>query len=137
MPSPEPAKSPVWGQVLSGVLLLSGIGLIAWSLILPALSNGRRSWSQEQARQYQMTAIRLHGLSHDMVHAAEQGSEEATRAELDKAQTEYDLLRRQLESAMARPRYIAWLLQIGGVLLAAAGVTGLFLLRASARLHDA
>ena len=134
MANPSAARPPVWRQVLAAFLLIAAIGLIAWSFILPGASNQRAAWSQEQARDYQAAAIKLHGLSHEFAHESREGNEEALRPELDKAQAEYDALRIQLESAMARPQRIAWILRFGGVLLAVGGAAILLLLPAPG--HD-
>ena len=110
-----------WPQILSAALLLGGIGLIAWSFMGIRPSAGNSGWSRERARDYQAAAIKLHGLSHDSVHATQPEKIQAVDAELKKAHAEYDALRSELESAIARPKQVAWMLRIGGVVLALVG----------------
>jgi hypothetical protein len=110
-----------WPQAISILLLAIGAGLIIWSFVKPSLSSARAAWSQEQADAYQQTSIKLHGLAHEAIHAAGSAKEQEVKAELEKAQAEYDVLRTQLESAISRPNRVAWILRIGGILFMAAG----------------
>ena len=121
MDSAEPAKKLGWQQVLAALLLAGGLALVAWSFIWSNISTRSAAWSQEQAREYQATSIKLHGLSHQFAHEAQRGNEASVRAELDAAQAEYDVLRGQLESAMAWPSRIALAVRIGGLLLIVTG----------------
>jgi hypothetical protein len=114
-------------QPLSAVLLvIAGLALIASSFIWPIVSTSVSGWTQEQALQYQAASARLHSLSHEFAHAAQQGNDQTLQTELDKTQAEYEVLRSQLESAMDRPRRVAWLLRLGGLLLAGVGVANLY-----------
>jgi hypothetical protein len=116
-----------WPQALSILLLLVGAGLVVWSFVQSSLPRARAAWTQEQADQYQATAVKLHGLSHEAIHASGSPKEIEVKAELEKAQAEYDVLRTQLESAIARPKRIAWIVRIAGILIMAAGAGVLFL----------
>jgi hypothetical protein len=119
------------------MLLLSGIAFVGSSFVAArSLSTASAAWSQQQAKDYQAAAIKLHGLSHDFVHEAERGNQKALQPELDKAQAEYDVLRTQLESAMGRPTRIAWLLRIGGVALIAASVGTLYVMPPSGSRYE-
>jgi type II secretory pathway pseudopilin PulG len=129
----EPLEEPSWRDaldsrsVLAAMLLLAGIAAVVSSFIVGrSQSAARAAWTQQQAHDYQASAIKLHGLSHEFAHAAERGEQAAVQSELDKAQSEYNALRTKLESAMGRPTRIAWLLRIGGVVLIAASVGILF-----------
>jgi hypothetical protein len=115
-----------WPQALSILLLVIGAGFVVWSFVKPSLSSARAAWTQEHADAYQVTAIKLHGLAHEAIHATGSAKEREVKAELEKAQAEYDVLRTQLESAIARPNRIAWMLRIGGILLMAAGAGVLY-----------
>jgi hypothetical protein len=114
-----------WTQVCSSLLILGGMFLIAWSFLRSGESSSRAAWSLEQAIKYQDASVKLHGLSHEMVHATEI-EKNTLQPQLDKAQHEYDALRTQLESAMARPRWVAWLIRISGMLMLAAGGSVLY-----------
>jgi hypothetical protein len=116
-----------WQHALSILLLLAGIGLVAWSFLLSDLAGSRAAWTKEQALAYQSASARLHGLSHEAIHASGTARQQTVEAELNKAQTEFNGLRSDLESAMARSTRLAWLLRIGGVLLLVAGGGILFL----------
>jgi hypothetical protein len=116
-----------WPAALAALLLALGIGAIGLSFTRHVDTSGRIAWSQDEARQYQAAAKKLHGLSHEFVHASQRADGPEVRAELHKAQAEYDALRTQLESAMARPWYIALLLRVGGVLLMLGAAFCLFL----------
>ena len=126
MDSVEPAKKLGWQQVLAALLLAGGLALVAWSFIWSNISTRSAAWSQEQAREYQATSIKLHGLSHKFAHESQRGNEASVRAELDAAQAEYDVLRGQLESAMAWPSRIALAVRIGGLLLVVTGGVSLY-----------
>jgi hypothetical protein len=110
-----------WPHALAILLLLIGAGLIIWSFVKPSLSSARAAWSQEQADAYQESAIKLHSLAHQAIHAAGSAEERDVETQLEKAQAEYDVLRAQLDTARSRPNRIAWLVRIGGILLMAAG----------------
>lgn len=111
-----------WPQVVSIFLLIAGIGLIVRSIFIDEISIGRAAWSQQQASDFQETAIRLHGLSHEAVHAAGSADEPAVKAERKKAQAEYDALLAKLEDARKRPLRVAWFMRIGGGILLVVGV---------------
>jgi hypothetical protein len=119
MPLAPPVNKFGWPQSLAAVLIVIGLATIAASFVLPAASSRRAAWSDEQAKQYQAASIKLHSLSHEAVHAEESHDDEseAIQGELKKAQAEFDALRGDLESAMGRPKRLAWLLRVGGVLL--------------------
>jgi hypothetical protein len=129
----EPTSKLARGEVIAGLLLASGLALVAWSFIWTSVSGRPAGWSQEQAREYQAASAKLHGLSHEYVHESERGNEGAVRAELEQAQAEYDVLRGQLESAMHRPRRIALVMRFGGLLLIVIGAVSLYFGRSSNR----
>jgi hypothetical protein len=116
-----------WPHVVSALLLLVGLALVVRSFFVDNVTGARPAWSEQQAGNYQEAAIKLHGLSHEAVHASGTANEPRIKAELENAQAEYDKLLDQLESARARPKRIAWLMRIGGALLLAAGCAVLFL----------
>jgi hypothetical protein len=116
----EPADSPAWRSLIAIILLISGLGSIAWSFIALNVSTGRTAWSEEQAREYQAASSRLHSLSHQFAQQANRGNETVAR-QLKQAEADYDSLRGQLESAMARPQRIAILLRVAGLLLLVVG----------------
>ncbi len=130
MPVAQPAIKPALRPILSIVLLIVGIALIAWSFIWASIATGSSTWSQEQARKYQAAATKLHSLSHQYAQEAARGNEAAVRDDLDKARAEYQSLRGELESAIGRPRYIAWMLRLAGLLLLIGGVVSLLMLPA-------
>jgi hypothetical protein len=121
-------RAPIdWPHALSVLLLLIGAGLVIWSFVKPSLASARAAWSQEQADAYQESASKLHGLAHEAIHAAGSEKERGIKADLEKAQAEYNILRSQLETAMARPNRVAWILRIAGILVMAAGAGVLYL----------
>lgn len=125
----EPANTLAWRSVTAVVLLVAGLGFIAWSFIVANVSTGHAAWSQEQAREYQAASSKLHSLSHEFALAAQSGNEPTVRDELRRAKSEYDELRGQLEIAMARPGRIAFWLRFAGLLLIAVGAVGLYWVR--------
>jgi hypothetical protein len=133
--SPKSATSSptVWPVALAGLLLIAGIASIVLSFSRYVAASGQVAWSQDEALQYQAAAVKLHGLSHQFVHESRQGNQQSVRAELDKAQTEYDALRTQLESAMNRSKYIARMLRVSGVLLMTGAALCLYLQPRSGR----
>jgi hypothetical protein len=122
----EPANTLAWQPVLAALLVVGGFGLVAWSFVWPSVSNSTAGWSPEQARDYQAASAKLHSLSHQSVHAAGQENEAQVRAELHKAQAEYDLLRGQLDSALDRPWRMAWWLRLSGLTLVGVGGVSLY-----------
>jgi len=100
--------------------------------VLPSKASRRGAWSDDQAKQYQASAIKLHGLSHEVAHA-KSDQEAAVRKELKAAQAEYDVLRGDLESALGRPQRLAWVLRFGGLLFVMVGGGLLFMLPESNR----
>lgn len=107
-------------QGLAALLIFIGVGCIAASFVWPTSASRGRGWSNEQAKQYQATAGKLHGLSHEIAHA-EADREAAVREELQKARAEYDDLREELDAAISQPRRWAWILRVGGVLAVCLG----------------
>ncbi len=136
MPLAPPANKFGWPQSLAAVLIVIGPAMIAASFVLPVAPSRRAGWSDEQARQYQAASIKLHSLSHEAAHAAESNGDAAVQGELKKAQTEYDVLRGELESAMGWPKRLAWLLRFGGVLLVLGGGAVLYYLPPPSRDED-
>jgi hypothetical protein len=108
-------------QLLAAVLILVGLAMIAASFLLPVESSRRGAWSDEQARRYQAVSIRLHSLSHQVTHAAEDKHSNLEK-QRQEAKAEFDTLRSELESAVARPKRMSWLLRLVGVLLILGGV---------------
>jgi hypothetical protein len=98
---------------------------VAISLIWPGRSTTSTAWSNADALKYQAASAKLHRLSHEFAHAVGTDNGPRVQAELDKAQSEYSLLRSELDSAMARPKFMAMILRVGGLVLTAAGVSGL------------
>ena len=122
----EPATVATSRHVLAAIMLAVGIGAAVLSFAWTSISSGRSKWSNEQARKYQTAAAKLHGLSHEYAHQAREGNERGIRDRLAKAQAEYESLHALLESAIARPKQVAWALRVVGILLMAAGALGLF-----------
>jgi hypothetical protein len=128
----EPREPLNLRPILSGLLVIAGVVLFAVSFIWSAASTRSAVWSTEQAVEYQAASSNLHRLSHEYARTA--GTEEAkqVRAELDKAQSEFATLSDDLESAIARPKRLAWYLRIGACVLALVGAVGFFY---SSRMH--
>lgn len=122
----EPDRKLAWLPILAGSLLASGIGLTLLSFFWTNVASGHSNWSPEQAEQYQAAAARLHGLSHESVHATRNGDAQAVHEKLEKAKVEYDALRTQLDAAIVRPGQIAFVLRTAGFALLAAGGFGLY-----------
>jgi hypothetical protein len=125
-PLDEPRKPLNLRPILCGLAVMAGLVLFAASFVWPASSTGSTAWSTEQAVEYQKASKNLHSLSHK--YARTEGTEESkkVRAELDKAQSEFATLSEDLESAIARPKRLAWYLRIGATILVAAGAVALF-----------
>ena len=129
----EPRATLNLRPILSGLAVIAGLVLFAVSFVSPATSTRSAAWSTEQAVEYQSASSNLHRLSHEYARAA--GTDEANRvrAELDKAQSEFDVLSDDLESAIARPKRLAWYLRIGACLMVFVGAAGFFY---SNKMHD-
>lgn len=112
--------------ILCGLLVVLGLVLFAISFVWPAFSTRSASWSTEQAVEYQAASANLHRLSHEYARTAGTEKSRQVRAELDKAQSDFATLSGDLESAIARPKRLAWYLRIGAALLVAAGAAGIF-----------
>lgn len=113
-----------WRAACSLICLVAGIGLIVVPVFLPKSALRKGSWSQEQAEKYQAAAKKLHGLSMASVHRSPDTESEAFHKELKEAEQDYAAIRFQLDSALARPAKITWLLRgLGIALLIAGGFT--------------
>jgi hypothetical protein len=122
----EPTEPTASRQLPAAIFLVAGLGLLAASFILPSQATSRGSWSPEQAQAYQRASAKLHGLSHELAHAAGSKDEPAIKEKVKEAQAEYGALRTQLDIAIDRPKHIATALQIGGSLLIAIGAIVMF-----------
>jgi hypothetical protein len=114
-----------WREASAMFLLLAGLGLIALSLVWPAISSGPSAWTDEKALAYQAASAKVHSLS---MQAAGTGPEQQTRELHDKladAQTKYVDLRAELDAARSQPARLATILRYSGILLLAAGVIAL------------
>jgi len=107
--------------IAGGALILLGLAVVAASYLPvgPMASHG--NWSQQQAKDYQTASANLHALSNKYANEAMAGNTRDSRAEVEAAKAHFDELKTQLESAQNRPRLIAWLMRVGGGLLAAVG----------------
>ena len=133
MPLAPPANRFGWPQSLAAILMVLGLAATVASFLLPTSSTRRAAWSDAQARKYQAASIKLHSLSHEAAHIDEASghtSKEhaAVHDELAKAQVEYDVLRGELDSALGRPKRLAWLLRTGGILALVFGGAIIYLL---------
>jgi hypothetical protein len=122
----EPRKPLNLRPILCGLAVILGLVLFAVSFVWPASSTRSASWSTEQAVEYQAASANLHRLSHEYARTAGTNEAQQVRAELDKAQSDFATLSDDLESAIARPKRLAWYLRIGATLLVAAGAAGIF-----------
>jgi hypothetical protein len=122
----EPRASVNLRPILCGLAVIVGLVLFAVSFVWPATSTNSTAWSTEQAVEYQSASSNLHRLSHEYARTAGTEKAQQVRAELDKAQSEFATLSDDLESAIARPKRLAWYLRIGAAILVAAGAAGIF-----------
>jgi hypothetical protein len=122
----EPREPLNLRPILGGLVVIVGLVLFAVSFVWPTSSSSSTTWSTEQAIEYQTASKNLHSLSHEYARAA--GTEEAqeVRAKLDKAKSEFATLSEDLESAIARPKRLAWYLRIGACVMVLAGAAGFF-----------
>jgi hypothetical protein len=132
MASSEPKRELDWRTLIPAVLVIGGILLILGSLLLPTSVTGRAGWSPEQAKKYQEAAVKLHSLSHASLHTSPEADQPAKRKELQQAEADYNAIRSQLDSAIARPKKITWAIRLAGVALVAIGGFGLYHGRAPA-----
>jgi len=114
---------PVWRTLASFLLLAGGVALVALSFIWPGEATSRANWSPEQAKAFSAARAKLHSASNETIRAAGSNNQKSARDKLDVAKAEFDSLRDQLESAIARPKHIALALRIAGFLLAAIGAS--------------
>lgn len=111
-----------WRAACSLICLVSGIALILVPVFLPKSILSQGSWSQEQAQKYQAASVKLHGLSMSSVNRSPDADPEAFRKELKQAEQDYAAIRSQLDSALARPSKITWILRgIGLAILVVGG----------------
>ncbi len=109
-------------QFLAGVLLILGLLLLAFSFVGFANSTQVANWTPQEAREYQASSKNLHRLSHEYARKASTNEGQKVKAELQEAQQQYQKLRTNLDSAIARPRRFTWFARLGGLLLMAAGI---------------
>jgi hypothetical protein len=126
----EPREPLAVRPIISAVFVIVGLGLFAFSFVWPGSSTRLARWSTDQALEYQAASANLHRLSHEFSRSAGTDKAQQVRAELHKAQSEFDVLRAELDSATARPKQIAMLLRFGGLALAAAGAADIYFRRA-------
>jgi hypothetical protein len=122
----EPREPINLRPILSGLAVIAGLILFAISFVWPATSSRSAAWTTEQAVEYQSASSNLHRLSHEYARTAGTEQSKQVRAELDKAQSEFATLSDDLESAIARPKRLAWYLRIGACVMVLAGATGFF-----------
>jgi hypothetical protein len=110
-----------WRAAVPLICVVAGVALILASILLPkrALNNG--SWSQEQAQAYQAASVKLHSLSHSSLHPSPDDDPAAMHQELEQANKDYQAIRAQYDTALARPQKIVWILRGVGVALLVAG----------------
>jgi hypothetical protein len=118
--SHRPPSKFDWRKSLAALLVLIGLGTIALSFLSPGKTSQQQAWSDTQAQQYQATSAKLHALSHEISHATPE-QKQAVQDQLNKTQAEYNALRGELESAIARPNRVAWAMRIAGLLCVAVG----------------
>ena len=118
-----------WRDAAAMVLLFSGLGLIALSMVWPSVSSGSVGWTDDKALAYQAASGEVHSLS---MQAAATEPEKQTREfheKLADAQSKYVELRAELDAARGRPARIATILRYAGIVLLAVGVVALLLKR--------
>ncbi|MEX0612400.1 MAG: hypothetical protein WD738_12000 [Pirellulales bacterium] len=131
MSTSDTAVKLSWRDGSAMFLLLTGLVLIALSVIWPKVSSGRSAWTDEKALAYQSASAELHRLS---MQAAGTEPENQTRELQDKlagAESKYAELRAELDAVRGRPariatvfRYVGIVLLVGGVLALVARVGG-------------
>src|SRR5262245_5097808 len=108
-----------WRAAFPLICLVAGIALIIAPVFLPKSILTKGSWSQEQADKYQAASVKLHSLSQASVHRAPDADSAAFHKELKQAEQDYAAMRGKLDSALARPSKIIWLLRGLGIALLA------------------
>jgi hypothetical protein len=117
----ESRGEPAWRAALPLVCIIAGVVLILAPLLLPKRSLNKGSWSQEQAEKYQAASVKLHGLSSTPPGTLPAAELEAFHKDLKQAEQDYAAIRAELDSALARPAKITWLLRGLGMALLAIG----------------
>lgn len=128
MATSEPRQNFDWRGTLCLVSIVVGLLFVALSLWLPDKALTGRSWSPEQAKEYQAAALKLHTLSHTAIHAAPD-KQQQLRQQLQDAEKEYAAHRAELDTALARPHRTMITLRFAGIVLAAAGGIGTYVRR--------
>jgi hypothetical protein len=121
MPNSEPRSSADRRTVAAITLLTAGIALLALSFAWTWWATGRSSWSDQQALKFQEASSRLHSLSHEYAHEAQHGDTDALRSQLAEAQARFGEMRAQLETAQNRPKRVAMMIRVAGLLMAVIG----------------
>ncbi|HJQ79969.1 MAG TPA: hypothetical protein VJ828_08445 [Lacipirellulaceae bacterium] len=129
----EPRKALNLRPILCGVAVIVGLVLFVVSFVWPTASTNSTVWSTEQAVEYQSASSNLHRLSHEYARTAGTEESKQVQAELDKAKSEFATLSGDLESAIARPKRLAWYLRIGACVMVVVGAVGFFY---SNRIHS-
>jgi hypothetical protein len=119
---------------ISAIMLALGLLLLASSLVLPSMSDGRHAWSQEKAERLQELGLNIHMLS-SKVQSAQQGGGKVygpkakdpeeflkDRETLRELQHEADNLESELNTVRESPQRWAAMLKWAGIILALAGV---------------
>jgi flagellar basal body-associated protein FliL len=111
------------------ILIAVGVALLGLSFASFVHSDGRSVWTEEKAVQYQQAAATFHQLAHEAGHLG--GSEDSTRVNdnLQQAQSDFEQLRTELESARRGSIHWPVLLRIAGTTLAVAGAISFFATR--------
>jgi predicted PurR-regulated permease PerM len=121
-PMNDPSRESSAKHIASLLTLFCGVSLIILSLIWPSVSTGRSQWSYEQAREYQSVSGELHGLSHQAAHQEEVRSDvDALADKVKAAQSEFQRLHEELETARQSPLRVATALRFLGVVLVVLG----------------
>lgn len=115
------------------VLVSVGIALLGLSFANFLQGGGRSEWTDEKALQYQQAATTFHHLAHEAGHSG--GSEDALRQKenLRQAQSDFERLRVELETARHRSIHWPTLLRIAGAALGIAGIVTYFSTRRKAQ----
>jgi hypothetical protein len=125
MSTSKAARHFPWRDLWAMLLVLTGLVLIALSVVWPSVSTSRSGWSDDKALAYQSASAEMHRLSMQAAGGEPEQQTRAFRDELAEAEARYAELRAELDAARGRPGRIAAVLRYTGILLLIGGVAGL------------
>jgi hypothetical protein len=108
-------------HLVGPLLLLVGAAVLLLSLIWPQDAKKGAGWDDQKAAEYRAASLKLTGLAHQAIQNSGPKDDAAMHKKLDEAKAEYEVLRSELDAAIARPKNTRLAMRIVGALCVIAG----------------